>query len=198
MSIMNKKNRKDAVLDFLAECGQLKRVSRSGWWTVGIKDCESVADHSFRCAVIAYCIGQMEECNAEKAALIGLFNDVHEARINDFHKVASQYVPLREAEKKAFSDQVASLPERISSPIKKMMQELWDDKSPESIVARDADILECMIQGKEYYEQGFVQAKVFFERSESLLKTKSAKDLAKRLKDWDPRAWCQRLAVVER
>ena len=34
-----------SVLDFISEAGLLKRVSRSGWSVVGIKDAESVADH---------------------------------------------------------------------------------------------------------------------------------------------------------
>jgi hypothetical protein len=35
---------------YLYEAGQLKRVKRSGWWIAGVKDPESVAEHSFRTA----------------------------------------------------------------------------------------------------------------------------------------------------
>ncbi|MBF0384955.1 MAG: HD domain-containing protein, partial [Candidatus Omnitrophica bacterium] len=42
-----------SAVNLFAEAGLLKRVKRSGWWVAGIKDPESVAEHSFRCAVIA-------------------------------------------------------------------------------------------------------------------------------------------------
>jgi putative hydrolase of HD superfamily len=48
------------LLNFISEAGMLKRVKRSGWWVLGIKDSESVAEHSFRCAVIGYVIAKEE------------------------------------------------------------------------------------------------------------------------------------------
>ncbi len=186
------------ILDFLAEAGQLKRVKRSGWWTCGINDCESVADHSFRCAIIGFCLAKIEKCDFNKTAIICLFNDLHEARINDMHKVVQRYILLRDAEKKASKEQVKDLFYGIGKNIMSMMNELWEDKSKESIIARDADILECMLQGKEYYDQGFTQAKEFYIKPYKLLKTKSARKLARYIKKWDSRSWCSKLAVVER
>ncbi len=37
------------LAQFLFEVGYLKRVRRSGWWLLGNKTPESVAEHSFRC-----------------------------------------------------------------------------------------------------------------------------------------------------
>ena len=39
------------------EVGQLKLVKRTGWWVAGVRDPESVAEHSYRVAVIAYRAG---------------------------------------------------------------------------------------------------------------------------------------------
>ena len=36
------------IANYLYELGVLKRVRRSGWWLAGVKDAESVAEHSFR------------------------------------------------------------------------------------------------------------------------------------------------------
>ena len=198
VKMMSKNNKYNKLLDFLAEVGQLKRVRRSGWWTVGIKDCESVAEHSFRCAIIGYCLAKMERCDSHKTALICLFNDVHEARINDLHKIVQRYLDLKVIERKALKEQVSHLPYDIGSSIKSLMNELWNDQSRESIIARDADILECMLQGKEYFEQGYIQAKEFFDKSHALLKTKSARTLARALKKWNSRSWCTKLAVMRR
>ncbi len=50
----------DQVTDFepLAkfgyEMGLLKRARRTGWWLAGVKDPETIAERSFRTALIAY------------------------------------------------------------------------------------------------------------------------------------------------
>ena len=49
-------NKDRALIDLISEAGVLKRVRRSGWWVLGIKDVETVAEHSFRCAAIGYII----------------------------------------------------------------------------------------------------------------------------------------------
>ena len=54
-------NEMTAVLNFFAEAGLLKRVRRSGWWVAGIDDPESVADHSFRTAVIGFHMAYLEK-----------------------------------------------------------------------------------------------------------------------------------------
>jgi putative hydrolase of HD superfamily len=46
-----------AIVSFAYEAGQLKNLPRSGWLRAGIKNPESVADHSFRVAVLAYLHG---------------------------------------------------------------------------------------------------------------------------------------------
>ena len=103
-----------AILNFLAESGMLKRIKRSGWWMLGIPHEESVAEHSFRCAVIGYVLSKMEGVDPYRATVISLFADLPEARINDSHKVANQYLNTRQAEKKAFADQSEPLDTDIS------------------------------------------------------------------------------------
>ena len=186
------------LLDFFTELGLLKRVRRSGWWTIGIKDGESVADHSFRCAIIAYCIAQQENADPFRAAVIALFNDIHEARINDLHKVSQRYIELRKAEQRAAEEQLKDLPDDIGLGIYKLLKELWDDNSHEAVIARDADILECMLQGKEYYEQGHTQAEAFFDDKNNHLKTETAKSLGRSLLAWNSIEWCSRLVKIER
>jgi putative hydrolases of HD superfamily len=118
---MNKKNGK--LLNFIAEAGMLKRVRRSGWWVLGIKDPETVAEHSFRCAVIGYLIARMENASAHKVLLMTIFNDIHEARINDLHKMSQRYIALRKAEDRAFAEQIDSLP----APVKNELSGIRDE-----------------------------------------------------------------------
>ena len=195
---MKKNNTHKDMLTFFAEIGQLKRVKRSGWWTAGINNGESVADHSFRCAVIGYCLAHLEGSDPYKVALMCLINDIHEARINDQHKIAARYYRLRNAEKKAFNGQMDLLPTNIKKQLTSLMNELWNDTSKESIIARDADLLECMVQGKEYYEQGYRHTKAFYKKAYPLLKTKHARTLARLLEKWNAYEWCERLVRMER
>ena len=72
--------------------GQLKRVKRSGWWIAGVENPESVAEHSFRTAAIAYLLAKLEGADAGRVTLMALFHDMGEARTNDLHRIVRRYV----------------------------------------------------------------------------------------------------------
>lgn len=187
-----------SALNFFAEAGLLKRIKRSGWWVAGIDDPETVAEHSFRTAVIAFYIAHLEKVDPYKTMTMALFNDIHEARINDLHKMGHYYIQFREAEKKVFLDQVKGLDQGVKKELGVFRDEYDAQQSKESIVARDADILECLIQAKEYYENGHTTAKKFFEIAPGHLKTKAAQRLWKKIKTWDSHAWWQSVVKFER
>ncbi len=188
----------DSIINLLFEAGLLKRVRRSGWWVVGIKDPESVAEHCFRCAVIGYALAKLEKADPYEVTLMCLFNDIHEARINDHHKMASVYFDSLGAENAAFDGQVADLPEPIGSELKKMRQDYLAQQSPESVIARDADILECLVQAKEYHDHGNEHAKLFFKKAPEHLKSKSARRLWRQLKKTDSSLWWQKISEFKR
>ncbi len=191
------KNNED-IMNLAAEAGLLKRVKRSGWWVLGIRDPESVADHSFRCAVIGYVLAKMEKACAHTVTMMCLFNDLHEARINDAHKVASRYLNYTEAENKAFKDQIEHLPKMIKDELCDWRNEYIAQETKESLIARDADILECLFQAKEYSDQGITQAKLFFKKAPLFLETKAAKSLWKSIKKWDSSKWWQKITEFKR
>ncbi len=186
------------LLNFVSEAGLLKRVKRSGWWVVGIKDPESVADHSFRCAVIAYALAKMERVAPYKCVMMALFNDIHEARINDLHKMGHRYIDFPKAEKAAFAEQMKNLPRDISKELTDLHNQRFKQNTKDAIIARDADILECLIQAKEYQAYGYLSAKNFQKKAPEHLKTKSAKSLWKAAKNWDANKWWLKLAKFER
>jgi putative hydrolases of HD superfamily len=186
------------ALNFFAEAGLLKRIKRSGWWVAGIDDPETVAEHSFRTAVIAFYIAHVEEVDPYKAVTMALFNDIHEARINDLHKMGHYYIEFRDAEKKVFADQIHCLDLRVKNALSKIRDDYDKQLSKESIVARDADILECLVQAKEYYENGHLTAKKFFQIAPGHLKTKTAQKLWKQVQKWDSHDWWQTVVKFER
>lgn len=187
-----------AALNFFAEAGLLKRVKRSGWWVAGIENPESVAEHSFRCAIIAFYLAHSEGVDPYKVVTMALFNDIHEARINDLHKMGHYYIDFRNAEKKVFDDQVAGLDVKVKGELERIRAQYDAQASKESLVARDADILECLIQAKEYVDNGYPVAKTFFKKAPGFLKTKTAQALWQKAQKWDSHRWWQDVVKFER
>ena len=186
------------ALNFFAEAGLLKRVKRSGWWVAGIENPETVAEHSFRTAVIGFYLAFVEEVDPFRVVSMCLFNDIHEARINDLHKMGHYYIDFKAAEKQVFQDQMKNLDERVQRAMTKIRDEYDTQATKESLVARDADILECLIQAKEYYDHGYQGAKLFFNRAPRLLKTKGAQQVWREVKKWESSLWWRDVVKFER
>lgn len=201
MKLIDKKMDKKttiSALNFFAEAGLLKKIKRSGWWVAGIKDPESVAEHCFRCAIIGYYIAHLEDVDPYKVITMTLFNDIHEARINDLHKMGHYYIDFKDAEKKVFKDQLKNIDSSIREELETFRADYDQQGSPESVVARDADILECLIQAKEYTDHGHVGAKKFFKTAPDHLKTKTAQRLWKEALEWDSTEWWENVVKFER
>jgi putative hydrolase of HD superfamily len=186
------------IAKYLFEAGELKRVRRSGWWLIGVEHPESVAEHCFRAALVGYFLGKAEKVNAERVALMCLMNDMHEARLNDLHKVGHRYIDFKKAEKAAFEDQAKLLPEGIAAEVKKGFSEFQSDSSKEGVVARDADLVECALQAKEYIDKGFRDAKDWIKNIWKHVKTESAKKLLKAVEKEDSNSWWKGLKKTER
>lgn len=193
-----KSNSLHPALDFFAEAGLLKTIKRSGWWVVGIHHPESVAEHSFRTAVIGYYIAHLEGVDPYRVIVMALFNDIHESRINDLHKMGHYYIDFKEAERKVFNDQVKYLEKKVKGELERFRREYELQKTKEGIVARDSDILECLLQAKEYFEQGYPGAKKFFQKAPQYLKTQTAKRLWQQMKIWDSGSWWEGVVKFER
>jgi len=188
----------DDMLNLISEAGVLKRLQRSGWSVLGMKHAETVAEHSFRCCLISYILAKMEKVKPYKALLMALFNDMHEARITDLHKMAQRYIDAERAEDKAFYEQVYPLRKDMKKELIDLHKEYRKQRSAESIIARDADILECLIQAKEYYDQGFSEASKFMRKAPRFLTTKSAKKLWQSAKGKDLNNWWFKLSGFKR
>lgn len=175
------------LLKYLFEVNHAKFVKRSGWWVVGIKDPESIAEHSFSTAILAYVIASREKVeNPERITLHALFHDLHETRLLDQHKIASKYCKIpKEVKKKAERDQCNLLGETGD----KIYALLGED----SVIVKDADYLEAAITARGYYDNGHKAAFDWIERVSKVLKTKTAKELCELLKVTDSNVWWQGL-----
>lgn len=77
-----------AVASFAFELGVLKRIRRAGWWHVGVRDPESVAEHSLRVAQLAALIAAIEGADPGRATLLAIWHDSQETRTGDIPHTA--------------------------------------------------------------------------------------------------------------
>jgi putative hydrolase of HD superfamily len=122
-----------------------------------------------------------------------LFHDVHETRTNDLHKVVQKYINQEEAGDRATQDQLEPLKGSVGDEIADVLGELTNQESKESMVAKDADILECAMQAREYQVQGYDAAVDWLDRANDRLKCESSKKLLSILKHSDPNEWWKKL-----
>lgn len=180
---------------FFFEAGALKRVARSGWSAAGVDNPESVAEHSFRAAVIAFFLAQKEGADPFRTAVLALFHDLPEARTLDLHKVAQRYFDTKAAEVRAGLDQLASLPPEPGKLLAGVFGEALAEKSPEACVAKDADLLECLFSAAEYRATGHPVSD-WIENAKKGLATASAREAAEAALCQDPFSWWKGLKNI--
>lgn len=185
------------IAKFVYEIGQLKRVKRSGWWVAGIDNPESIAEHSFRTAILGYILAHLEGASPTKTAIMCLFHDTAEARVNDIHRVGRRYANWEGVEQQAFSEQISRLPQPLAQELASLMSDLEDGESPEAQVARDADLLECLIQAREYQARGYDDVLDWINNCQSALSTESARKMAEECLRLEPREWWQGLKLTK-
>lgn len=182
------------IVKYLYEMGYLKQVKRAGWGMIGITQPESVAEHSFRTAILGYILASLAGADPQKTATMCLFHDTAEARTGDLHRLARRY-NNGDGEERALADQVSRLPGAIAEGISSLVHE-YEERTPlEGKLARDADLLECILQAREYQVQGYVDADDWIQGCYASLKTEVAKSLADACLQTEPREWWQGLKV---
>lgn len=181
--------KKSQLTNFFFELGMLKKIEHCGTKFAGVKYPDTLGEHTCRAAQIGFALALAEGGNPERAALMCLFHDMGEIRIGDAHRIAQRYLKTLPAEKKAVHEQTEQLPGNLKNAIRNLWQEFHGQKTREAKIARDADLLETMMQAKEYLDTGFTAAKRWLENGSKYLKTKTAKkwfrELQKnRFTDW--------------
>jgi putative hydrolase of HD superfamily len=178
------------AMSYIFEAGLLKRAKRTGWWIAGIGDPESIAEHSFRTAIIGTMLAAMEGADPARVALLCLLHDTQETRITDIPHIGRHYLTAADNET-VTADQVAACPPAVAETITAAVAEYEAGETQEAIVARDADKLECLVQAVEYRHQGTSTVQPWIDSSRAALKTASAHQLADAALAGHPLAWLQ-------
>ncbi|MEU4333921.1 HD domain-containing protein [Micromonospora lupini] len=176
------------AMTFIFEAGVLKRAARTGWWFAGVKQPESIAEHSFRTALIGMMLAAMEGADPARVSMLCTLHDTQETRITDIPHIAKRYLTAV-PNTAVTADQVAACPPAVAEVITAAVAEYEAGETMEAVVARDADKLECLVQAVEYRHQGVDNVQRWIDSSRAALKTASAHRLADAALSGQPLTW---------
>lgn len=165
------------IAEFAFEMGVLKRLRRAGWWHVGVRDPESVAEHSLRVAQLASLIAAEQGADPARAAFLAIWHDSQETRTGDIPHTAKPYLPSLDNEA-ITADQTAALPEAAAKTVCEAVSEYEAQSTAEARCAKDADKLECLIQAVEYRAAGYQGVQGWIDSSRNALRTDTARRIA--------------------
>lgn len=134
-------------LDFLAVAEKLKCNTRHSWTSSGRH--ESVAEHSWRLALMAYLLkDEFPEADISKVIVMGLFHDMGEAVTGDipaFVKTESDVA----TEDDAIEGLLSRLPKRQKEELQALFAEMKALETEEAKLYKALDKLEAVIQHNE-------------------------------------------------
>jgi putative hydrolases of HD superfamily len=184
-------NKAESAIDFFQQIGQLKLIKRTGWTRhEGISaKCESVAEHSFRIAMMALVFGLQDKTGLDLKNLISiaLVHDICESIVGDITPLCG----ISKEEKRAKEERaMESLRETLGREnggleIERLWFEYENQESREAKVVKEMDKLEMLVQAMEYecaYEG--VCLDEFYESCDGAFLTDTGK------------AWCE--SIVKR
>jgi len=149
---------------------------------------ENIAEHTFYTVIFAWILGKTEkEVNQEKIIKMALIHDLPEVRGGDKNLINKFYSqPLNELR---IMEDVVKDYQLKDLEFLKLLKEFKKEKTKESKIVRDADILAQMLVEKESIDMGNFKAKRWLSTSLKRLKTKNAKRLGKALYEIDTDKW---------
>lgn len=168
----------DGLIRFLEHVGHLKQIPRTGWLHRGVPAdrVESVADHSFRVALLAWLAAAADPTlDRDRILKLALIHDLAESITGDLtpydpailtteanedarkqflngrHQPGSERsAEKRQAESIAFSSLIEELPAGLRTELAELWEELRQRRTPESQFVKQADRVETYLQSVEY------------------------------------------------
>jgi putative hydrolase of HD superfamily len=162
--------KKADLFAFFETLEKLKRTPRTGWVERGVKDPESVSDHSFRMTVMAMALAEELDCDTDHLVRLCLVHDLHESvcgdLILDYSRFGGTFKGLSPAEKtrrekRAMTKLFALLPVRLRAEWTRLWNEADAGKTPEARVLKELDRLEMLLQAGEYERKKNFRAPIF-------------------------------------
>lgn len=169
------------LLEFLHLAGRLKQTARAGWRLRGIAEPESVAEHTFRVALLALVLGRESGVDRERCVAMALVHDLAESVVGDitpYDGVAPEEKRRREREAVVRLGELAGELQILA---------LWEEydagATPEARFVKELDKLEAVVQAAEYEAEHGADLDEFWAMGERSLASPAARALLARLSD---------------
>ncbi|MEI6478761.1 MAG: HD domain-containing protein [bacterium] len=191
-------NKDERITDFLFEVGTMRKLLRMHRQVLFTEDTtDSIATHSYRVSLIAWMLAKLEGVDPYKVVMMALLHDLGEIRSGDHNWIHKRYVKIFEDE--INEEQLGDLP---FEDLYGFAKEYEKRESKESIVAKDADIIDQILLLREYEWQGNKEARTWLEGKRgpeskivNRLVLESSKKLAEKINKRDPSKWWENLST---
>lgn len=173
----------EKVRKFSEILGKLKENKRSGWNSrLQMKNPESIADHSYRAAMLAMCLGDLMEVDSERLIRMLLLHDIQEAITGDYDYRAKKKIGITEVKRQeanAIRQILSLLPKKLQRNYLSIWKDFENQNTQEAILANDIDKLEMIMQALEYEKKGHSPKKldVFWDYGKKMIKTPLIQEL---------------------
>jgi len=138
-------------LEMLRTAGRLKSVPRKGWVKkLGIEQPESVADHSYRTALMAMLYSDLRGLDTARVLRMALLHDLPEGVVGDTipgERTRREKLRLESAAMKRI---LAALPREQRERYYGIWREFNRGATREAMLVREVDKLEMAVQAREY------------------------------------------------
>lgn len=141
------------VLDCIVELTALSRLPRTGWILAGVQNAESIADHCFETAIIAYILSKTLEVEVDigKVFAMALFHEVGEVRLADLPRRSKPYV--KEFKNPAEAKATADVLDGVAEDLIPLLTEMHHCKSPEARLVEAAEELQIILRAMLYAKE---------------------------------------------
>jgi putative hydrolase of HD superfamily len=171
----------DGLLAFLRATGALKALPRQGWVDRGVRAPESVADHTYRNAMMAWILGAAAGLDTARLVKLMLVHDLPEVEAGDatpyggiavdaeadLADVVARWRELvtpealaqareekHRVEAAAMAHLTGALPVALRDELRALWTEYAERRTPEARFAAQIDKLEALLQALEYRDAG--------------------------------------------
>lgn len=157
------------LIEFFRKVGKLKKLKRTGWVYYKIPNPESVAEHSFRVAVMALALSDRFGFDKDRCVKMAVVHDLAESIVGDITPWDKKEMKSKHKnEEKAMHELTDKLDDK---DIMELWEEFEEGKTPEAVFVRELDKAEMFLQAWEYEkEYGRKDLNSFMETSMNNIK----------------------------
>lgn len=171
------------TIKFFKRIGKLKNIKRTGWVNFKVPNPESVAEHSFRTAIMAMILAPKVGADVNKSVKMALIHDTGESKIGDivtmYGKKQIGNISDKVAKERKAIKELYSLVD--GNEYIKLFDEYEAKKTKEAKLVKEIDKLEMAMQAYEYEETHKMDLEVFFESCDALVTSREMKEVLRKI-----------------